>query len=344
MDYSAREYEREIDLKVVIAGILKKWRKLLVFMIVGALILGGYKGYSIATADNSQALKEAEKQVAICQENLDKKKDAIEAGYETIDELEASSLAIEGALARADSENASLVEIGDLSRILSDNRNSISRAQDDIETYEEELEPLEEELESAKDTVAALEGKSYGGVIKFGILGLMLGVFVLCAWEFCRIAFATKLCCSNDLKGIYSLILLGQVHTKDSNPVKGIDKLAEKIDPDYQNTNNDEACSVILSKAKAISREPESKLAITGTLDYTKLQELKGLLDKNNSIGMDIVVLPNPVYNADAVNEMQGRDIVIAEEIEGSRTDEMEKLAELLFACKAEVIGSIAVR
>lgn len=57
MDYSAREYEREIDLKVVIAGILKKWRKLLVFMIVGALILGGYKGYSIATADNSQALK-----------------------------------------------------------------------------------------------------------------------------------------------------------------------------------------------------------------------------------------------------------------------------------------------
>lgn len=78
MDYE-NTYEREVDLKELMFAVLRKWRLILLFIVILAVLLGGYKGISAHKSQSNaadeasyeEALKDYNENLEICQREIE---------------------------------------------------------------------------------------------------------------------------------------------------------------------------------------------------------------------------------------------------------------------------------
>ena len=89
-----RQYEETIDLLALMAQALRKWRMLLLAMLVGAVLLGGYKGLVPGDVDNTSAIAAIQSQIdanLVSIENNEKDIEANELSIENIQKQIAES-------------------------------------------------------------------------------------------------------------------------------------------------------------------------------------------------------------------------------------------------------------
>ena len=70
MDYNDT-YEREIDLKELMFAVLRKWRLVLLFGLMFAVLFGGYKAVSVLRSNNEEAEIEHSEEVETYNENME---------------------------------------------------------------------------------------------------------------------------------------------------------------------------------------------------------------------------------------------------------------------------------
>lgn len=183
---------------------------------------------------------------------------------------------------------------------------------------------------------------------KMVLAGFIVGVMLVCMWEFMRFVFSGKLQSVDDLAEYYKLRIFGvQDAEKEKKAPKGIDKFIFNI----ENRNRkqlayDEQKEIILSGISLYCEQNEvKKLILTGTdienVSGEYLSELKAGLAKK---GIETEVEKNIFYYPEALqSSIKVANVIIFETIGSSIEKEVDNLLLKAKEYNINVMGAVAL-
>lgn len=143
MGYENTQYEETIDLKDLCIYVLRKWRMILIVMLVGAAVMGGYKAVVVPAPTEDAAVVTAN--TAKITEN----KTAMETNKATITANEASVTSNEAAIeANEEAVKNTRQKIQNTKDAIQDQKDAIREIEGVIEAYEDSLQEARQMLDS----------------------------------------------------------------------------------------------------------------------------------------------------------------------------------------------------
>ena len=143
MGYENTQYEETIDLKDLCIYVLRKWRMILLVMLAGAALMGGYKALVVPAPVEDTAL------VTANTAKVTEHKTAIEANKAAITSNEAATVSSEAAIkSNEESIKTTQQKIQNTRDAIQDQRNAIQEIKGVIEAYENSLEEARQMLNS----------------------------------------------------------------------------------------------------------------------------------------------------------------------------------------------------
>ncbi len=220
----------------------------------------------------------------------------------------------------------------------------------DIETYKERISMLkdarakiEEQLaEQREDLEEMLTEPGIKSVVLTAAVGGILGAFAFCGIVLIQYIFTRKLRGAEDIKCRYGCCVLGEFYSEKAARHSG--RLSREIDRlagDRQTADSeDQVYELIAASVRARAGEAAHKIAVTGTVDE---KTLRSVADKLSPLmeGDEIFAAPNPVYDPQLLTKIDESTVLLVERKNVSDRREIDKLAELLSACGARVVGAV---
>lgn len=209
------------------------------------------------------------------------------------------------------------------------------------------LDQSKKELDAAKQQAAELkiEGKtgvSKKEVLKFALIGLLAGIFVMaCLYAFHYI-LRGKL---NDGAGLaeqYGIPVFGELQKSSSiHNGKSLDKFISKWELGKNRTGDETVCGNICALLRE-KQEAESFLLVS-TLKADKLEKLHKALSAKLQ-DKTIETRGGFLTDSEAISAAANAEaVILVEEKNESRTRDIERMAETLLISKANVIGAIVI-
>jgi hypothetical protein len=375
MNYNNEKNENSFYLKDLCIYILRKWRALIVAMLVGAALLGVYKGL---VKPNTAGLSAANAQVI--QDQIDKNNDTI--ATHTLSILENNNK-IDLAKKKIETDQADIEVqnklVSNLEEIIAKYKNAGPEAIESLvsaniqlsntkqKIYDDEIEladlqkqsdylpKLNESLQKKIDVlnkaneplISSLTPQYFetgiSTIIEYGILGAILGFLIVAAVAFLEYMMGKKLRNANELKEKYSIRIIGSTYNNTAeNKHHGLDVLLDKWSGFDSTVDMSKQYKLIASAVQVMSSNNNNKIILTGTVDVELINQLKNKLSEYTSQdGQPICVVTNPVYDADALLQIKSGTVVLVEEANVSNKHEIEKLISILHAGKAEIVGAV---
>ena len=143
----ARQYEETIDLLSLMVKALRKWPVLLAAMLIGAVLIGGYKG--LVPVDNTSAIAAGQKQI----EDLQKQIDSVQAQIETTETKRYERLKTCRANERAIEANEWTIEKN--KKKITEDKEMLPVLKDELAQWEEVLASMESSLKESQDLLTS---------------------------------------------------------------------------------------------------------------------------------------------------------------------------------------------
>lgn len=378
MNNNDKPQEEALNLKDLFIYILKKWRTILIAMVAGAILLGAYKGI---LKPNTIQLSAVEQQNI--QNKIDENEDLILKNSSTIktNKLKISDNTQSIKKYKADLEVQKEL-VSNLEDIISTYKNAGSQAAESlknvnielasakkkINSYEIQIEELEKEndelpkknsnlqeeiydLRAAnKDLKASLSPQPHragiSSIIKYGVLGAIIGFFIIYGVEALRFVLNKKLRNSDSLMKKYNIRVIGCLHTTTESGKKKqnyIDRLIDKW-AGYNNIDVEKQYKLISAAIQVMSSSKNEQIILTGTVDHMFINhvgdKLKELLPQDS---YPICVAENPVYDADSLLSIKEGRVILVEALDTSNIYEIDKILDFLHIGNAEILGAIVL-
>ncbi len=186
--------------------------------------------------------------------------------------------------------------------------------------------------------------------LKYMILGMMAGIFLVCVWIACKVIFASKLQTAEEIHSRYGLRLLGVFETSGNQKkrfLSGIDNLLFRLkNRRKKNLPVERQLEVISANIALSCRQSEiDSIYMTGS-EYEKAD--KGLLDKlkKEVAKQNIKVLDggNIMYDAVSVKSAMEIGNIVLVELKGiSAYNEIDREIDLFKQYHADILGVIVM-
>lgn len=186
---------------------------------------------------------------------------------------------------------------------------------------------------------------SVSSIIKYAIIGMILGAIVVCGVKCCVYVFGGKLQDKSTLQSKYGWYEVGSFQTGKKKDLinKKLDKLCgipEKLD-------ESEAAKLISSKIKLLAdtnKYDTDEVLILGTAGKDKTEYVGNMLGSElSALGFKVHTANDPVYDGSAALDIKNGIVLIVEQIGKTKTAETDKLADLLCLSKSKVIGTVVL-
>ena len=183
-----------------------------------------------------------------------------------------------------------------------------------------------------------------GQIIKYAMLGAVLGLFFVCGIVFLKYFKDKTLRNSAELKERYDLPILGEFCSaaalKHSKFEKKLDQLAGDV---QTHPEKRQVYDLIAAGIQASGEALPMRLAVTGTVDKEILREVSGWLCKFLPEEYEVLMASNPVYNPGFLAELRQYTILLVEVKQSSDKREIDKLVEVLCRNEVKVIGAVVL-
>lgn len=207
----------------------------------------------------------------------------------------------------------------------------------EIEKLEAEIEELEAQLPDLSAARAGLKT-----VLKYAILGAVLGAFVFCGVIFLQFILDRRLRASVDLKERYNFPILGEFSSEDAKKHGKFGQWMDKLSGDVQTLPEEQQVyELIAAGVRTSVEELPVHLAVTGTVSRELLDQIGGQLKSLLPNTYGIKVETNPVYNAAFLADLKQYTVLLVEAKGVSDRREIDKLAEVLCRNKVKVVGAV---
>ncbi len=206
------------------------------------------------------------------------------------------------------------------------------------------------DLEVSEMRGEELEDEQPAFHLKYMILGMMAGIFLVCVWIACKVIFASKLQTAEEIHSRYGLRLLGVFETSGNQKkrfLSGIDNLLFRLkNRRKKNLPVERQLEVISANIALSCRQSEiDSIYMTGS-EYEKAD--KGLLDKlkKEVAKQNIKVLDggNIMYDAVSVKSAMEIGNIVLVELKGiSAYNEIDREIDLFKQYHANILGVIVM-
>ena len=288
-----------------------------------------YYNMRVAIKGQEDSLKDSRLKLQNSQEQLEE----LEKQQERLDEFERTwegNLTGEEAVSLNDQKNSLANSILSWKREITNTERQIQTLEENKKKNEKSaatlLKTLEEEEEEEEEAAAIAVAPSRIAV-KFGVIGLVGGVFGV-AFVLCLIyLFSGKLLDAGALKDMYGLRLLAVIPTRE--PRKGIDGLIDRLNGHIFQTK-EEAYDVIYGRMFNLAGDLKGKtVLVTGTAEEGCVRELTEYLQRKDG-SVKYIVSANPLKDLDALPVFrQADEILLVEQTQKSKLAEIRQ--ELCF-------------
>ncbi len=138
---------------------------------------------------------------------------------------------------------------------------------------------------------------------KYALVGIILGLFVMCGLYFIIYIFANKLDEEDDIESIFGTFFIGSVPGKEYGKLLyNLRKIGKK------KINYDESINLVNSKIHMSANKDNYKIiGIVGTqIKDDSEKTAKDITEKLKQNNIDAVIIDNPFFNADALSKLAG--------------------------------------
>ncbi|MCD7844712.1 MAG: hypothetical protein LUG57_02430 [Oscillospiraceae bacterium] len=355
-DYE-EQYEETLSIKELCLYILRGWRPLVIAVLVGAILLGGYQLVSgltageelvmteeeIATAESTIASNETT--ISNDQASLTAKQSELEGLQQTLADYQAT-LALAMTAESADAEM--IVTILELNDSIASTQSQISSANQSINSLNNEISSLQSTNESlrASMTETTSTDVSLKKVVVYAVVGAVLGFLLVCVVAFCRWFFGGTLRGPEALTDRYALPMLGSVYypyTEEQEKKRNkIDRLLDRLSG-IEKPEPEKEYALAAAKLQVLGKEGR-RLMVTGTLEKQQLETVCQALNKCfPADGPSAFAAENPMRDPDAMLQVGGCDILLVEGVRRSKSAEVDELFRFLRLSQASVVGTFMV-
>lgn len=212
---------------------------------------------------------------------------------------------------------------------------SLQSSMNSVMTDIENLEEPEKQDFSVNGGVTVISKKT---LLKFGLIGLVLGAFAMCGIYACAYLFAGVLATEDELKDIYGCFLLGAfapIHKKQT----AIDRLLYRM-AGVEKRTDDVIAERIAQNISSLSKKGQTIL-LTGTVTDELLNKtLDTLKDKVQDV--KLVASGCFVEDASAIGMIREADqMIVVEKRRCSKFEQVQKLLETASTMDKPVMGYI---
>ncbi|MFP3153100.1 hypothetical protein LQZ18_01455 [Lachnospiraceae bacterium ZAX-1] len=232
-------------------------------------------------------------------------------------------------------------------------KNAISDVQQqllDLNTAEKQLGLGDAKGEGTEEKAGAQPTLGTSGLIKYMLLGAILGVFIACAWSVLQVLLASRLQYVKELRDLYGLRVFGEI----SLPVKSrsifsfVDRFLLNIR--YRNQKQltyEQQITLAISNIKiACTNDQIDTVFLSGSeierMDANMLDRIQTELKKAE---IKVALGQNAFYDATSLKDMCENGIVVLLEQAGiSIYNEITKLIQLMKEQNVTILGAIGVK
>ena len=213
-----------------------------------------------------------------------------------------------------------------------------------ISTWQKGITDNKTAADKLSSSADASEPKSAKKSIKkYLALGALAGLVAWAGFQIASYMTSRKLRDTNLLKGRLNIPVLGELtHSRARHPGKGIDRIIEK----WEHGKNPQTNDSILDNACALIRERcgDGRLLLTGTISGSGLKELCETLSAKLGEAYAVSSEGDYLVNSRAVTEAASAgSVILVEEKDVSKIEQIDSMAEKLMISKANVVGAILI-
>ena len=185
--------------------------------------------------------------------------------------------------------------------------------------------------------------------VKFLILGVMVGFFLVCAWIVCKMIFALKLQNAEEIRNMYGICMLGEIKIPNQKKrfLASVDRLLLSLkNKEKKMIAQDQQIKVIAAKvALSCKQRGVSCVYMTGS-EFEKAE--KTIIDqlKREFLAQNIKVQDgvNMVYDASSLKSgMENGNLLLVEQLGISSYREIEDELKLIKDHHGDVLGAIVL-
>lgn len=355
MENRANQIEDTIDLKNLLFYFLRRWKVVLLAILIGAFAWGvKMKLQSVIVFYSDEELQAIEVELQTNKASIESSKETVDILQDALNTQEAvvqtyqeSVATLKAQLEAAESDNTRV----DLVTKINSANNSLLSAQTQVTTTQQKMKTAQDEIDALEDANETLQYKldvTHRPVTKQDILrgvkkGAVAGGGAILLLLLIIYLTSGKLRKESDMKRFFGFPILGYLYysvrkrgpvTHLLNKLEGYPTRAERI----------KAYDLAAAAIEVRRKKETERIMVTGTLKSEIITEIcENLREKLPENGYDIIAMPNPVYNAEALRKLRRYSVIVIEGKEKSRLIEIAKLSDLLKDCGAVVMGTIVL-
>ncbi len=331
------EREKEISLYDMLLYICQRWRALLIWLVVGAVVLGAYGWWK---SDANVATEDTVWESVLTAEEIEE----VEAGFEYWEELQELN----------DKQNATnqgdKILIESEWKILSDKIDVRNKLKTYIEGFTERQGNYYESLKSKRQD----EGNKNNTLdsqkkinIKYFIIGAILGVIISALIIFIKYVATKNIKTIADIENCYDFQILGVFESTndfDKKHLLSIDKKIKEIrKKNKHRLERNENIELTAVKIKLIAEKLNLKNLCLIT-DIESDQDLMTKITEKLNGSFKITIIKNALAKADALQDMAKMDgAVLIEQIDVSKDEDIYEECLLCSKYGVNIIGAIVL-
>lgn len=346
MNYERNEYEAKVHLKIPFLFVLKKWRSLLIIMVILAIIFGAYTVIVAKINVNSSKVKELnnlisekEERVSYLNKAVSKKEKDISMWSETKNQLDLRLNEISKIELSSAEDLSNLIELKDE---VNDIVNDINTAIESKNSYNNEATNLKNEISVLQSDIERKTVLSFRIVIFKAIAGAIAGAIIFFIVAFLKIIFDGRFHCREDFEDGMGLYILGWIYTpyrlKKENK---FDKYIYKLESCIQ--VKDDFKMITARLETGLSNEIDTEVILTGPVEENKLINVKEKICDNLKNNLNVKIIENPIRNCDNLYEIGRKSVVIVAENNKTKVSELNNLINSLYHGNSQIAGCIIV-
>jgi len=219
-----------------------------------------------------------------------------------------------------------------------------------IKTRKEELKKLEDEIAKLKidsglmgDTVVSKKGFIPNSIIKYSILGAILGVFIVVVWYCVIYVLKPILRTENDIRNQYGIPVIGTLPKKQPTKPLFIDKLLMKLEGRSDCQNAEETIKTASISISNTASKGSHVVVITSMAENKAFDKIA---EKLNSIVTEVtlILLRGGTDKANNVEELSKCDaVVLVEERDVSSLNKINEELRQIKLFDKKVLGAIII-
>jgi hypothetical protein len=221
-----------------------------------------------------------------------------------------------------------------------------------IKDYESKITEYETARNNLQKPISTYQGYKdlIRSVIKFAILGFILGGFILVVIELALIMFGNVLLSIKEYRRLYNIHVLGQFNnnTKKRRKFTTVDKVINRLDGNlcFMDDENENIKCIFnaLKRSLKAANIHEGSIIITGTAHYTLIEDIcKKMMDLMED-SYNLYPCTNINYSTETVELISDcKALLLVEEIGYSTYTEITREVENIIEINKKIIGTVII-